>query len=179
MDNIFETLPEIDPEGKIGCKVLQYMRTAPQYVLWRLEEANGRMTKVPYKTDGYKASSTNPRDWTTLDRALEAMSRGEYSGIGFVFTREDPLVFVDVDHCRDKYGNYSQIALKFLRELGIGSEVYRERSQSGSGLHFIVWGTLPDVMRDGKIVGGSFNNRDLGIEFYSEKHYCALTGRTF
>lgn len=179
MSNVFETLPAIVPDGMIGAQVLQYMVTSRQFVLWRLEERNGRITKVPYQVNGYHASSTNPNTWASLKEVLEAFHQGGYNGIGYVFRKEDPLVFIDIDHCYDKFGIRSAVADEFVQALGIGPDVYRERSQSGEGLHFIVWGKLPEPIRNGKKVNGSYKNSDLGIEFYDSARYVALTGNEF
>lgn len=179
MANVFESLPAVVPDGVIGAQVLQYMVTSRQFVLWKLEEVNGRNTKVPYQVNGYHASSTNPNTWASLKEVLEAFHRGGYNGIGYVFRKEDPLVFIDIDHCYDKFGIRSAVANEFVQALGIGPEVYREMSQSGEGLHFIVWGRIPEPIRDGKRVNGSYKNSALGIEIYDSARYVALTGNVF
>lgn len=177
--NVFETLPSIIPDDMPGGEVLRYMLSSNQFVLWRKElNDKGKLTKVPYQVNGYKASPTGPRTWTTLDKALEALRRGGYDGIGYVFTEEDPLVFVDVDHC--KVGDeWSNLATEFLQELGNGSKVYRERSQSGEGLHFIMIGSIPEKELDGKIKSGGFKDSKQGLEFYDRERYVALTGDVF
>jgi putative DNA primase/helicase len=57
----------------------------PQWVCWRLEEREGKATKVPY-TPGTlrRASSTDLMTWRTFSEALEAYERSEppYDGIG-------------------------------------------------------------------------------------------------
>lgn len=179
MANVFENLPAVVPDDMNGAQVLQYMRMSKQFVLWRLEERNGNKTKVPYQVNGYHASATNPNTWATLDAALEAFHRGGYNGIGYVFRKEDPLVFIDIDHCYDKFGIRSAVADEFMQTLGIGPEVYREMSQSGEGLHFIVWGKIPEPIRGDEKVNGSYKNSALGIEFYDSARYVALTGNVF
>jgi putative DNA primase/helicase len=76
----------------------------PQWVNWRLEERDGKETKVPY-TPGTlrRASSTDLMTWRTFSEALEAYERSEppYDGIGFVFCSADPLAGIDLDGCRD------------------------------------------------------------------------------
>ena len=72
-----------------------------QWILWKLEEPeDGKQKKIPYSTGGYKASVTNPENWSSFDEAFETYKEktGTYSGIGFVFTQEDPFIGIDYDH---------------------------------------------------------------------------------
>ena len=68
-----------------------------QWVPWRHENN----TKIPYRAPGYRASSIDPRSWTSFKRAVELwQSHPDYfSGIGFVFTTEDPFCGIDLDNC--------------------------------------------------------------------------------
>ena len=77
----------------------------PQWVCWRLEEREGKTTKVPYVpgTDRW-ASSTDLMTWATFSEASAAYEAGNplaYHGIGFVFSSADPFVGIDLDDCRD------------------------------------------------------------------------------
>src|ERR1043166_9274809 len=65
------------------------------WVNWRLEQKDGRRTKVPYRPDGRRASSTNSDDWSTY--AEVSASRDRFNGIGIVFT--GALLGIDIDHC--------------------------------------------------------------------------------
>lgn len=52
--------------------------------------------------------------------------------VGFVFTRDDPFVGIDLDHCRDpETGKIKPWALEIVAKLNSYSEV----SPSGTGLH--------------------------------------------
>ena len=76
----------------------------PQWVVWKLETPAGRdkQTKVPYDArTGGKAASTDSATWATLADALETYVSGRYSGIGFVFSADDPYAGTDLDGCRD------------------------------------------------------------------------------
>src|SRR5262249_41863199 len=74
----------------------------PQWVCWRQEPCNGKAKpkKVPYdpKT-GRRASVRDLTTWTSYDVALAVA--GQYDGLGYVLTAEDPYVGVDLDDCRD------------------------------------------------------------------------------
>jgi putative DNA primase/helicase len=78
----------------------QNMRDLRQWLCWRLEEREGRPTKIPYSAvTGQRASSTNPKTWAGYQEALRACKEQGYRGIGFVFTPEDDLCGVDLDGC--------------------------------------------------------------------------------
>src|SRR5215203_2399045 len=77
----------------------QNIRDLRQWICWRSEERDGKPTKIPYSPlTGSKASSTNPNTWASYSEAVVAYKEGSYDGIGFVFTKEDEFVGVDLDH---------------------------------------------------------------------------------
>jgi putative DNA primase/helicase len=144
----------------------------PQWVLWRLEERGGKLTKIPYTDTGHRASSTDLMTWTTCAMALAAYERGNYDGIGFVFSSADPFVGVDLDDCRDPdSGEISPWAQKIIDRVQQG---YAEISPSGTGVHIIVEGTVHDgktrkeVHEKGKRVGR--------VEMYGRAKFFTITG---
>jgi RecA-family ATPase len=73
------------------------MRQRPQWVVWKAEMVNEKLTKVPYNPrTGYKASSADPSTWATFDEAKNAAPA--YSGIGYEFAADDPYSGLDVDN---------------------------------------------------------------------------------
>lgn len=142
------------------------LRERRQWVVWKLETVAGRPkpTKVPYNTRG-KAASTRPDDWMSFAEA-EALARDpQYNGVGFVFTKHDPYVGVDLDAAIDASGALTPEAQDIIRTL---SPAYIEISQSGHGIHIIVQGMLPEGAR-----------RKGPIEAYEEARYFAITGNVF
>ena len=132
------------------------MKNIPNWVLWK-------SNKEPYSVmTGGRASSTNPGTWVSYERAVRAWTE-DYAGVGFVFTLAAGIIFIDIDHCicdsvmderaRDILGAFK-------------GDVYYEVSQSGTGLHIFVKGTIPR----------SFKNSRNGVEMYSQGRYCAVTG---
>lgn len=110
--------------------------TYRQFVVWKLEDTGRpKLAKVPYdpKT-GSRASSTDPATWGDYSDALEALKSGQYSGIGFVFTPNDPFVFLDFDDCKDEAGNW----LDGSGQWYLFKDSAWEYSQSGNGIHVIV-----------------------------------------
>ena len=148
------------------------MRSLPNWVLWRLEynSKKKRNDKIPYSAvyNG-KAKSTSPDTWTTYTNAVKKYEEnpGKYNGIGFVFSKETELVFVDIDHCIDEDGELDCRAEYILSELE--EYAFVERSQSGTGLHLFVKGNIPNT----------FNSRKHSVEMYDTGRFCACTGDVF
>ncbi len=140
----------------------------PQWVNWRLEERDGKKTKVPY-TPGTlrRASSTDLMTWRTFSEALAAYEAGEppYDGIGFMFCSADPFAGIDLDKCRNpETGKVAEWARKIISSV---QEGHVEASPSGTGVHIIVEGTVRGGgMRKGK------------VEMYSQGRFFTITGRT-
>ncbi len=137
----------------------------PQWVSWRLEERDGKATKVPY-TPGTerRASSTDLMSWRTFEEAIEDVKKGRHEGVGFVFSSADPFAGIDLDDCRDpETGAVEAWAQKLIDSV---QEGYVEASPSGTGVHIIVEGTVRGGgMRKGK------------IEMYGRDRFFTVTGR--
>ncbi len=142
------------------------MRALPNWVLWKLETVNGRQTKVPYSALYHgKASSTNPKTWTTFENALRVYeSSDEYSGIGFVFTLDSGIVFIDIDHCLNEHGEGDDRMKDILSKFE--GKTFAEYSQSGTGVHIFTKGTI----------ARGFKNDKQNVEMYSKGRFCAMTG---
>src|ERR1700744_439201 len=75
------------------------LRELSQWVCWRYENIGAaKPTKVPYHPDGRKANVNDPNTWSTFEVAFNAFSIGGYDGIGFVFSKDDPYTFIDLDN---------------------------------------------------------------------------------
>lgn len=108
-----------------------------QWVMWKFEGRNGKQTKVPYTTNGSRASSTDSRTWTTSEIALETLKTGKFDGIGFVFTKNDPFIGIDWDKV-DLFEIFEEVK---------AFNSYAELSPSGLGVHCICEGTIPPGSR--------------------------------
>jgi putative DNA primase/helicase len=134
------------------------LKVRPQWVVW--EAVGEKLDKVPYSTrTGRKASSTDLMTWSTFPEALEAYEDGEYAGLGFMFSSADPYTGIDLDDCVGEDGEIADWALEIARCL----DSYTELSATGSGLHVIVRGDVP-------------NRRKGDIEVYSSKRFFTMTG---
>jgi putative DNA primase/helicase len=138
------------------------LRLRPQFVVYKIEQRDGKPTKIPYIAGAVdKASSTDSDTWRSFDEAVKALRTGHYDGIGFVFSSGDPFAGVDLDDCRDpETGEIEEWAAEIVQELG----GYAEVSPSGTGVHIIVRGKAPNKKR-GK------------IEAYSSERYFTMTGQ--
>jgi hypothetical protein len=139
-------------------------------LLWRKERVGDREAKIPYAVEGYKASSTNPRAWTSYSRALRAFQEagGHYDGLGFVFVKGGGLVGVDLDDClsKDVVKPWATgVVERFF-------DSYMEISPSGAGLKIWALGELPANVPGVKVGDGS-------IEMYDHARYFTVTGRAF
>jgi predicted P-loop ATPase len=106
--------------------------TQNRWVVWNLEEVNGRNTKVPYSVNGKKASSTDPSTWTTYEKAKAASEF--FSGIGVIFTPEKTLLGIDIDHVLEDGKIIGDERARITRLIKDAS-TYTEISPSGTGLH--------------------------------------------
>lgn len=142
------------------------LRALPQWVCWRLEERDGKLTKVPYRADGAgRASSTDPATWTTFAEACAAVEGTD--GLGFVFTRDDPFTGVDLDHCRrDLPGLGGPLLEPWAVSLVLLLDSYTEWSPSRRGVHVILRGALE----------GRSGRRKGGVEVYTTDRFFCVTG---
>lgn len=119
-------------------------------------------SKVPMQaTCPYPASSTNPSTWSSFDEAVEAVQRGWYDYIGFVFN-DNGIVGIDIDDGFTADGDRTHLAADILRHCFS----YTERSRSGRGFHIFVKG---DVPFKGK-------NNLAGVEVYKTARFFIMTG---
>ncbi|MCO5388846.1 MAG: hypothetical protein NHB14_27185 [Desulfosporosinus sp.] len=121
----------------------------------------GRWTKVPYQINGNKAKSNDPYTWCSFSDALKCFDPAKYNGMGFQFAGSG-LVGIDLDDCiEDGWLN------DYAQEIMSQCNSYTEKSPSGTGIHIIVKGSIPN----------DINKRDgAKIEMYGHEHYFTVTG---
>jgi primase-polymerase (primpol)-like protein len=140
----------------------------PHWVNWKWEQRADRttgelkMTKPPYQPNGQHAESDNPTTWATFQQAVAAYEKGDFSGIGFVLTKDDGFAGVDLDHVHDpETGVIEDWAMIVVQRL----DSYTEISPSGTGLRIFLRAKLPP--KDRKING---------FECYENGRYLTVTG---
>lgn len=140
------------------------LRLRPQWCVWRYEDIGAKKpTKVPYDAKtGRTASVTDKQTWCSFEEAFNTLSLGSYNGLGFIFSKDDPYCFIDLD---DTEGN----AVALDRQLNVFKEFdsYAEISPSGKGLHIIIKGNVPS------------GRRRAFIEIYSSERYATMTGNVY
>lgn len=143
-----------------------------QWICWKYENRPGRAkpTKVPYNpVTGFKASTMDPSTWTDFETAKSQM--GKYSGIGFVFTKEDPYVGIDLDHVLDDKYEFIQ---RDAREIFEKCNSYTEISPSGTGIHILGKAKLHDVAHK---VEENLGCGTCEKELYESGRYFTVTGK--
>jgi putative DNA primase/helicase len=134
------------------------LKARPQWVVWK--DVGDKPDKVPHSArTGCKASSTDLLTWSTFEVALEAYENGDYAGLGFVFSSADPYTGIDLDDCVKADGEIASWALEIVRYF----DSYTELSATGTGLHIIVRGDVPNRRKD-------------EVEVYSSKRFFTVTG---
>jgi putative DNA primase/helicase len=142
-----------------------YLRAMPQWVCWQIKppkKPGDKFGKVPINPHtGGAASSTDAKTWSTFPEALARMEQEKLPGVGIVFAGTGEFG-VDLDHCRDpKTGTLEPWATKIVEQL----DTYTEISPSGTGLHLIGRGELPEGRR-----------KNGQIEMYDRGRFFTVTG---
>lgn len=141
-----------------------------QWVTWRAENE----TKIPYRPDGKgRAKVNDPATWGTFIEAVESFAHRldtdrQFTGIGFVFTADDPFIGVDLDDCVNGDDIHPD-ARKIIDALG----GYAEISPSLTGVKVWLRGTL-NWNTTGKQTRTSWGG---AIETYHKGRWFAVTGR--
>jgi hypothetical protein len=147
------------------------LKALPQWVGWRLEERAGeagsgaKRTKVPYVArlgapSGTHAKVDDPTTWAPFNEALARS--GDFDGLGFVLTANDPFVGVDLDGCRDAATSDLE---PWARVIVDALDSYTDVTPSATGLRIFVRGHLPP--------GGRHRGK---VEMYDRGRFLTVTG---
>lgn len=151
------------------------LKALPQWILWRAAEKGGRYTKIPYQIDGNEARSNDRRTWSTFATAAKFYTESDANGIGFVFSRQDKYIGIDIDKCvtfsADDTEKANPIINAFAKEIIDTLDSYTEFSVSGTGIHIIIKGSLPQ-----SVVGTGRKSAKHGLEIYQHGRYFTMTG---
>lgn len=133
-----------------------------QWVVWKRMTRNGKPTKVPCDPRTQRhADVKRSTTWGTFVEAERAFVRGQFDGIGYVFTSHDPFTGVDLDKCRDERSGALE---PWAQEVVTRLDSYTEISPSGTGIHVIVKGKLSGRRR-----------RNGRIEMYDDLRFFCMT----
>lgn len=143
------------------------LKRLKNWVCWKAEpdpKAHSGLKKIPINPHtGGQAMSNNPDTWSDFETAVRVSA--DLAGIGFVFDGSG-YFGVDLDDMPDaleqfKGGMYDNVIGEFV----YGLKSYTELSYSGSGIHIICKGRLPEGAR-----------RRSGIEMYEKSRFFVMTG---
>lgn len=135
------------------------------FIIWKPVPVGAKITKKPVNAHtGIVHDPHDPAIWMSANDAIAALQRFPGYGLGFVFSKLSPFWFIDIDDCLEPSGQWSQVALNICTKFqGCAIEV----SQSGTGLHIFGTGEPPPH---------GCRNKPLGLEFYDDVRFVALTG---
>lgn len=149
----------------------QALANYKQFVIWQAipnKKKPGKFDKITVNPRTlFNHNAHDPAIWMDAVSAIDLVGRlgGSY-GVGFVFTKTDPFWFFDLDNCTVD-GQWRQDVVDFCQYFaGCAIEI----SMSGHGLHIIGAGVQSIITEHAK------KNVPLGIEFYTDNRFCALTG---
>lgn len=137
------------------------------FVLWKYEVRNGKKTKVPYQTNGFKANPSDIRTFTTFKNVTDEVMNYDGIGIGAF----NNFAMIDIDHCIEN-GKLSELANDIIDLL----KSYTEISPSGNGIR-IVFKTTKTYDKTKYYI----NNSKIGLEVYVSgvtKKFCTITGNS-
>lgn len=145
----------------------------PQWLVWRLEDGQ---RKEPYQAmrPTRRAKSNDPTTWATFAQAVDVFADrlakpNQFTGIGYVFSADDPFTGVDLDKCVD--GDTIHPEARKIIEAIPG---YAEISPSLTGVKIWTRAKLPIAS-----TGKQINDMPWGgvMELYHRARYFAVTGR--
>ncbi len=157
----------LENEKRLIESVPQEMKDKPNWVAiksWYNAE-KGKVEKRPIdcNTDEY-ADSVNPATWTTFDKARGFAKEKGYTTLGYALDGKDGICCIDLDHCLNEEGRYTDLAKEVMIKCG---KTYMEKSMSGKGLHVF-----------GKTAGMDVRtfSKDGDMEFYQTGRFISMTG---
>lgn len=149
---------------RIPPSVNHEMQQYDQWICWTLRRnpETGKDDKIPCDTLGHSISVMDRTQWMSYEQA----SSTQYP-VGFVFTPDDPFVFIDLDDCIDSHGPN-----EFARGvMGWFPGAFQERSVSRRGLHLFLKGSEAIIGKH-KTKSAQYP----GLEVYTQGRFCAING---
>ena len=100
----------------------QHLRTSARFCVWKIEERDGKSTKVPFNPrTGGRAMTNVPSTFSDFDTALMTYRSSQekpepFFGLGINIS--DAIVVIDIDHCVAADGAISDFAQDVLDIIG-------------------------------------------------------------
>lgn len=142
------------------------LKELKQWCCFKLQLREDKMTKIPVSAyNGSPAKSNDENTWSDFETALEAIEKFNLDGLGFFF--KAPYFGIDIDGVKEEIERFhnddhdNNIVSEFIDMMCSYSEI----SVSGTGIHIIAKGELPDGAR-----------RRGNIEMYDSGRFFVMTG---
>ena len=94
-----------DSKDYCSKNVPEELKNYDQWVCWKIEVKEDRLTKVPINVlTGENAKTNNPKTWASFNQAIDYFKKHQnqgIAGIGFVFSEKDSFTGIDLDKCRN------------------------------------------------------------------------------
>ena len=156
-------------------RIPQEIKQTRRWICYKIEERDGKQTKVPYNAiNGDYAKSNDSSTWTIFRVAILGCVKFGFDGIGFMLGEDKNTGIkyfgIDLDNHEDEDGNkpmtrddFFDFSSEFINKL----KSYTEYSHSGEGIHIICKGSLPD---------GARRKAGVGVEMYDKGRFFTMTG---
>ena len=153
------------------CNMQRY-KEQPRWVMWKYQMVNKKLTKVPFTTKNKHADSTDPNTWSTYDevrKTFDAKSK-VFSGIGIIFTPDQQLLGIDLDHVLDKSSGTLLKEFTALNQLLVEADTYTEISPSGEGLHLYL-----EIKEPLPLIA----HKSAPYEIYTDKRFFTFSNKSY
>ncbi len=137
------------------------LRQLHQWVNYKLvwNTDKNKYDKLPYNpVTGQAAKVNDITTWTDFTTATAAVQRGSFDGIGIMLYGS--LCGIDIDHCIDSNGTPTPGAADIIETMNS----YTEYSISGTGIHILFIGSIPEK-----------DHRNGAYEMYSSGRYLTVS----
>ena len=146
---------------------LACLQARAQWGVWdyRLNKGRTKWTKPPLRAaDCTNASHSDPKTWSTYDRAAYAARRNGLPGVGYVLTPDDDIGGYDIDGCRNAE---TGVLAPWAADVLAFGETYAEISPSGRGIRIFGLGKPEKAAKCDPA----------GVEIYARERFLTVTGR--
>ena len=136
------------------------------FCLWKYEERDGKIQKVPYQVNGRRADHTNRKTFSDYQSVVANLSGYDGIAVGTF----DYIGQIDIDHCVFG-GKLTELAQHIVTAV----DSYAEISPSGTGVHISC--SVKGIQYDKKRY--YVNNQKIGLEVYVAPfvtHTMSVTG---
>lgn len=153
--------------GDLYENIPKELKQLNQWCCFKIVERESKKTKLPVNANnGTMAKSNDPSTWTSFRTAVNAVSDFGCDGIGFMFA--NGYVGIDLDKVKEDLMEFyrGETEGNIVHEFVSSINSYAEISVSGTGIHVICKGELPQGQR-----------RKGNIEMYDSNRFFVMTGK--